>query len=152
MTTLAHDLGLSSTLAFHDVFSIDDESLLAFVPRPALALLLVFPVSKSYEEFRVKADVDRESYDGSGSAEPVLWFRQTIRNACGLMGLLHAVCNGDARNLIGELISMRTTCHAGLTIGRQRLPPRYSPPRRHPTHSHPTCRAHLQFQRSRNSI
>ncbi|CAG8005767.1 unnamed protein product [Penicillium nalgiovense] len=26
-----------------------------------------------------------------------MWFKQTIRNACGLIGLLHAVSNGEAR-------------------------------------------------------
>lgn len=27
----------------------------------------------------------------------MLWFKQTIRNACGLIGLLHAVSNGEVR-------------------------------------------------------
>ena len=30
----------------------------------------------------------------------MVWFKQTIRNACGLIGLLHAVCNGPAREMI----------------------------------------------------
>ncbi|PKX98486.1 cysteine proteinase [Aspergillus novofumigatus IBT 16806] len=30
-------------------------------------------------------------------ALPVMWFKQTIRNACGLIGLLHAVANGEPR-------------------------------------------------------
>jgi len=101
MTSLIHTLGLSPTLAFHDVFSISDPSLLSFVPRPASALLLVFPVSKSYEEFRVSEDKDREIYEGRGDGEPVVWYKQTIRNACGLIGILHAVCNGSARDFIG---------------------------------------------------
>lgn len=101
MTSLTHTLGLSPSLSFHDVFSIDDPSLLSFIPRPALALLLVFPVSKTYEEFRVKEDKDRVEYTGKGSEEPVIWYKQTIRNACGLIGLLHAVSNGGARGLVG---------------------------------------------------
>ncbi|KAM3067272.1 ubiquitinyl hydrolase 1 [Clarireedia jacksonii] len=100
MTSLTHNLGLSPTLSFHDVFSIEDPSLLSFIPRPALALLLVFPVSKAYEEFRVKEDADRTEYTGKGSEEPVIWYKQTIRNACGLIGLLHAVSNGGARSFV----------------------------------------------------
>ncbi|KAI9827207.1 MAG: ubiquitinyl hydrolase 1 [Thelocarpon impressellum] len=100
MTTLVRKLGLSPSLAFTDVFSIDDADLLAFVPRPALALLLVFPVSETYESFRREEDAGRDAYVGAGADEPVTWFKQTIRNACGLIGLLHSVANGEARNSV----------------------------------------------------
>lgn len=39
-------------------------------------------------------------YEGSGEKEPVIWFRQTIRHACGLIGCLHAVSNGGAKAYI----------------------------------------------------
>ncbi|OWP03337.1 hypothetical protein B2J93_7355 [Marssonina coronariae] len=100
MSALVHKLGLSTALSFHDVFSIEDPDLLAFVPRPANALLLVFPVSKSYESFRVQEDSDKTEYDGKGAGEPVIWYKQTIRNACGLIGILHAVSNGSSRAFI----------------------------------------------------
>lgn len=32
----------------------------------------------------------------------MVWFKQTIGNACGLIALLHAVCNGPAREFIEE--------------------------------------------------
>ncbi|KAF1839438.1 cysteine proteinase [Decorospora gaudefroyi] len=97
MTSLVHKLGLSEKLAFHDVFSIDEPELLAFVPRPAHALLLVFPVSKTYETFRLEEDKDKAEYEGHGPGEDVIWYKQTIGNACGLIGLLHGVSNGTAR-------------------------------------------------------
>lgn len=100
MSSLVHKLGLSSTLSFHDVFSIDDPELLAFTPRPATALLLVFPVSKSYETFRMEEDKDKKEYEGKGVDEPVIWYKQTIRNACGLIGILHAVSNGSSKDQI----------------------------------------------------
>lgn len=103
MSSLVHKLGLSRALSFYDVFSIDDPDLLAFVPRPAGALLLVFPVTKSYEAFRAEEDKDRDVYNGKGPEEPVIWYKQTIRNACGLIGLLHAVSNGSSKNFIGML-------------------------------------------------
>lgn len=96
MTSLAHKLGLSKELVFSDVFSIDDPDLLNFVPRPSLAILLVFPVSKTYEDSRVKEDANLADYEGSGPDEPVMWFKQTIGNACGLIGLLHTMANGLA--------------------------------------------------------
>jgi len=99
-TSLVHKLGLSKTLAFQDVFSIDEPELLAFVPRPAHALLLVFPVSETYEKFRVQEDKDRPEYQGYGPEEEVVWYKQTIGNACGLIGLLHGVSNGAARDNI----------------------------------------------------
>ncbi|MCJ1252311.1 ubiquitinyl hydrolase 1 [Lignoscripta atroalba] len=100
MSHLLHQLGLSRTIGFHDVFSIDDPDLLAFVPRPAFALLLVFPVSDTYEKFRAHEDLHKPNYDGSGPDEEVMWFKQTIGNACGLIGLLHGASNGPAKKFI----------------------------------------------------
>jgi ubiquitin carboxyl-terminal hydrolase L3 len=99
MTDLVHKLGLSPALSVHDVFSLTDPDVLAFVPRPALALLLVFPVSAAYESHRLAEDAIREDYKGGLG---VVWAPQTIRNACGMMGLVHAVSNGPARGFIGE--------------------------------------------------
>lgn len=100
MSHLVHQLGLPASLGFTDVFSIDEPDLLAFVPRPSHALLLVFPVSKTYEDSRTAEDAKLQEYTGSGPNEPVTWFKQTIRNACGLIGLLHAVSNGEPRRHI----------------------------------------------------
>lgn len=100
MTRLAHELGLSQSLQFHEVYSLTEPALLEFLPRPAHALLLVYPVTDTYEKFRAQEDSSRPDYTGSGSGEPVVWFKQTIRNACGLIGLLHAITNGEAREQI----------------------------------------------------
>ncbi|KAK3390421.1 ubiquitin carboxyl-terminal hydrolase [Podospora didyma] len=107
MTSLLHKLGVSPALAVHDVYSLTDADMLAFVPRPALALLLVFPVSATYESARLAEDSLLSDYhphstsnDDSQGAPKILWFKQTIRNACGLMGLLHAAANGPARNFV----------------------------------------------------
>ncbi|KAJ4198469.1 ubiquitinyl hydrolase 1 [Fusarium solani] len=75
-TELAYGLGLSPELEFHDVFSLDEPDLLSLIPRPAFALVL------------------------SGIDEDVVWLKQTINNACGLYGILHAVTNGAARDFI----------------------------------------------------
>ena len=101
MTSLLHNLGLSKSLAFSDVYSIDEPDLLAIVPRPSYALLLVFPVNETHAKFRQQEDKDVQPYEGHGEGEEVLWFKQTIHNACGLMGVLHGASNGETRDYVG---------------------------------------------------
>lgn len=116
MSSLIHKLGVSESLSFSDVYSIDDPDLLAFVPRPAHALLLVFPVSDTYEKFRRQEDADKPDYEGSGSDEQVVWYKQTIGNACGLIGLLHGVSNGPARALIHPESSLATLLEEAIPL------------------------------------
>lgn len=89
-------LGVSPRLQFEDIFSLDEPE---FLPHPSLALVLVFPAD---EVLKADAASDRAEYTGSGEGEPVIWFKQTIQNACGLYAVLHGVCNGAARTYIGE--------------------------------------------------
>ncbi|KAL8997605.1 MAG: hypothetical protein Q9169_003152 [Polycauliona sp. 2 TL-2023] len=116
MSALVHKLGLSPSLAFHDVYSIDEPSLLEFVPRPVHALLLVFPITSTYEESRRSEDGPLPEYSGSGSGEEVIWFRQTIRNACGMIGLLHSACNGGARGMIAPSTDLATLIDNALPL------------------------------------
>lgn len=149
MSDLLHRLGLSAELGVHDVYSLHDADMLGFVPRPALALLLVFPVSAAYESYRLAEDAATPEYSGKGEGEPVVWFRQTIRNACGLMGLLHATANGPAREFIRECwpacFCLTAPAHprfpiltgAPITHDRARLRPRQAPQGGHPPPSRP---------------
>ena len=121
MSDLLHKLGLSQELAVHDVYSLHDAEMLAFVPRPALALLLVFPVSAAYESFRLAEDATLPEYKGCGEDQPVIWFRQTIRNACGLMGLLHAASNGPAKDFVRKLDSLPSRNSTILLKRKERL-------------------------------
>jgi ubiquitin carboxyl-terminal hydrolase L3 len=91
MTRLAHRLGLSPELSFHEPYSLTEPELTALVPRPVYALLFLYPETALAE----KHDAPME-YNGSGPDEPVLWFQQTIGHACGLIGLLHCLTNGEA--------------------------------------------------------
>jgi len=119
-TELAHKLGLSTSLVFEDVLSLDDPELLGFLPRPAFALILVFPTTDDYEKRVQDEDAKLEEFRTSGGAGDVIFFKQTINNACGLYAILHAVCNGEARRRIGviamSLINNRTD--AGQTATR----------------------------------
>ena len=51
-TTLAHDLGLSSSLGFYDVFSVNEPELLALIPRPVHALVLCFTEDGEYAKWK----------------------------------------------------------------------------------------------------
>jgi len=96
LTQYTQRLGLSPSLAFHDVYSISDPDLLSFVPRPAHALVLCFPVTDVYENYREEQDKGKELDMGEHPVDgDVVWFRQTIGNACGTMGVIHSVFNGE---------------------------------------------------------
>lgn len=101
MTRLAIRLGLSPELQFHDVYALDDPDLLAHIPRPAMALLAIIPRTPAWERDRDSEDAMKSDYSGSGPDEPVIWFKQTIGNACGSIGLLHSTINGPAAAFIG---------------------------------------------------
>jgi ubiquitin carboxyl-terminal hydrolase L3 len=96
-TTLIHKLGVPESLKFQDVLSLDDAELLAFLPRPAYALVLVLPATEQYEARVAEEDIHVEEGQPRGD---VLFFKQTINNACGLYAILHAVCNGKARETL----------------------------------------------------
>ncbi|ODQ81734.1 hypothetical protein BABINDRAFT_159981 [Babjeviella inositovora NRRL Y-12698] len=90
-TALAHKLGVSPLLEFHDVFSISESDLLAMIPNPAYALVLLFPLTVDYEAQRKEQDAQRPTYANENLS--VRWVKQTIKNGCGFYALLHAALN-----------------------------------------------------------
>lgn len=87
---LAAKLGLSPVLQFHDVYSLTDPDLLAFLPQPVYAIILLFPLTGGYEDYRKQQDANLQGYP---NPEDVHWYKQTIGNGCGLYALLHALTN-----------------------------------------------------------
>ncbi|KAM9927580.1 hypothetical protein OXX80_010244 [Metschnikowia pulcherrima] len=85
---LAHKIGLSPVISFHDVYSITDPDLLAFLPQPVFGIMMLFPITESYERYRKEQDVKN-----TNDSKQVTWFKQTIGNGCGLYALLHLVSN-----------------------------------------------------------
>ncbi|KIW93854.1 uncharacterized protein Z519_05169 [Cladophialophora bantiana CBS 173.52] len=100
MTKLAHRLGLSPALSFHDAYSLTDPDLMAILPRPASALLFTYPSTATAEAHYNRTNEAEAGYEGSGPGEPVMFYRQTIHHACGLIGLLHCTTNGMAADFI----------------------------------------------------
>jgi len=98
-TELIHNLGASESLQFQDVYSIDDPELLAFVPKPVYALILILPITPDYAKRIALEDAVVDFYSHNNK---ILWLSQTINNACGLYAILHAIANSDAKDLIGS--------------------------------------------------
>jgi ubiquitin carboxyl-terminal hydrolase L3 len=97
-TELIHSLGVPQIYQFHDVYSIDEPELLALIPRPVLALILILPTTPAYEE-----RIAQENAAGITKCnnEGVSWYFQSINNACGLYAILHGVANPGARGELG---------------------------------------------------
>lgn len=93
---LMHNLGISSSLSFTDIWSIEDIAQLEFVTRPVLALILVLPTKD--EDYAVPPGSAEPSFDFD---DGLVWIPQTIHNACGLYAILHATCNSDMREFVG---------------------------------------------------
>lgn len=117
MTELAHRLGCSTKLAFHDVYSIYDADLLAMLPRPVYALLVTVPLTPAWKQEREAEDSKHAYYTGKGPGEPVLWFRQTIPHGCGLIGLLHCLINGAVRSEIAPNSELSAFIEKALPLG-----------------------------------
>ncbi|KAI1423022.1 ubiquitin carboxyl-terminal hydrolase, family 1 [Xylaria sp. FL1777] len=93
---LIHLLGAPKSLVFEDVLSLDEPHLL---PRPALALIFIFPTTDCAGTPAMVEPSEKENALRA-SNEDIIWFKQTINNACGLYGILHALSNSSARDLL----------------------------------------------------
>ncbi|ELK34076.1 Ubiquitin carboxyl-terminal hydrolase isozyme L3 [Myotis davidii] len=84
-------LGLHPKWQFVDVYGMDPE-LLSMVPRPVCAVLLLFPITEKYEVFRTEEEEKIKS-QGQDVKSSVYFMKQTISNACGTIGLTHAIAH-----------------------------------------------------------
>ncbi|KAL5460563.1 hypothetical protein EMCRGX_G034015 [Ephydatia muelleri] len=93
MNKYVSNLGMKLDYSFTDVLGLDSD-LLAMVPQPCIAILLLYPVTAKDEE------VEGEK---SGVISPNLYFmKQTVDNACGTIGLIHALGNCQDQLTFGE--------------------------------------------------
>ncbi|TXT11899.1 uncharacterized protein COLE_02309 [Cutaneotrichosporon oleaginosum] len=63
--------------------------MLSFVPQPVKAVLLLFPGRGKIQDLRIKED----AVEGNRFKGDVWYIKQQIPNACGSIGLLHALLN-----------------------------------------------------------
>ena len=87
--------GASLSDAFHDIVALEDWALDA-VPQPALAVMLLFPVTAATEARRkeeaaaIAAKGQPQSVAGLGE---LLHIQQKVGNACGTIAIVHAATN-----------------------------------------------------------
>ncbi|KAF4530863.1 hypothetical protein B566_EDAN018700, partial [Ephemera danica] len=82
-------LGVPDKHQVVDVLGLDKE-MLAMVPQPVLALMLLFPITEKYEEYLKQHEEKAKAEDVS---DKVFFVKQTIRNSCGAIALIHSVAN-----------------------------------------------------------
>ncbi|KAH0741585.1 hypothetical protein KY290_034628 [Solanum tuberosum] len=73
----------------YDVYGLDEE-LLEMVPKPVLAVLFLYPLTSQSEAERVQQDSETKVQDPTST---IYFMKQTVGNACGTIGLLHAIGN-----------------------------------------------------------
>lgn len=101
----AADLTESVTMTYCIGF---DPELLAFVPRPVAAIIFLYPITEISEQHRheEEAKLTKREQDISPN---VMFFKQTISNACGTIALLHSVANNP--ELMGKLYMSSWICY-----------------------------------------
>ncbi|KAH7488961.1 Ubiquitin carboxyl-terminal hydrolase 3 [Phytophthora ramorum] len=67
------------------------------VPSPVVAVIMLFPI-KPHTEEADKQEAKRIEKDGQIMSPNVYYMRQTVGNACGTVGILHAI--GNMRHLV----------------------------------------------------
>lgn len=83
---------------FTDVYGLDPD-ILHFVPAPCLAVLLLFPITEETEKLR-KDEEERCLHANASDTKPPYFLKQTIRNACGTIALLHVALNLYSQNIV----------------------------------------------------
>lgn len=71
-----------------------DPELLAMIPQPVEAMIFLFPITDIYNKYKDEEEAHLVKHEQSISPD-VIFFKQTIENACGMIALLHSVSNND---------------------------------------------------------
>jgi ubiquitin carboxyl-terminal hydrolase L3 len=83
-----------------DVFGTDPD-LLVIIPRPVAAVMLLFPITKT-TEIADEEQIEKIKKEGQTLSNNVWFMKQTIGNACGTIGVLHALANNEHRLGLSE--------------------------------------------------
>lgn len=76
-----------------DVYGLDAD-MLAMVPRPVLAVLLLFPINDQFENF-CKQQHEEITAKGQTVSDKVFYVKQNISNSCGTIALIHSIANNS---------------------------------------------------------
>lgn len=95
MNKFLQGMGVPSSASVTDVYGLDPE-LLAMVPTPVYALLLLYPLTEKSEEFATQQGSEVES-KGQEVSGDVYYMKQFVGNACGTVALMHAIANNSSK-------------------------------------------------------
>lgn len=84
----ADSLGMPQDWRFVDVFGLESE-LLAMVPRPVIAVILLYPITEKSESQQLGNAASEDA------ARSLYFIKQSIDNACGTIGMIHALVNNE---------------------------------------------------------
>lgn len=73
------------------------------VPQPVKAVVMLYPITPATEA--AKDEEEAKLRSASHDVPPGVWFtKQTVSNACGTVGLLHAMANTDVKISAGSFL------------------------------------------------
>nr|XP_034175695.1 ubiquitin carboxyl-terminal hydrolase isoform X1 [Osmia lignaria] len=101
MTTFLHKLGVPKEWSIIDVYGLEPD-LLALVPKPVLAVILLYPLrKKTGNGLESEEDVKESDTSNPSLKDPSVYhMKQYIHNACGTIALIHSIGNNlDRINL-----------------------------------------------------
>ncbi|KAL4905116.1 hypothetical protein BDW74DRAFT_153045, partial [Aspergillus multicolor] len=112
---LCENLQVLPDVSFHDILSTSTEVLqfCDFRPCHALIVLAHRPI---YQAARSAVHPTIPEYKGSGPDEPVIWMKQTIGHACGLMALLHVLFNLEGGRYVRPGTDLDALCQQAIPL------------------------------------
>ncbi|XP_044253729.1 ubiquitin carboxyl-terminal hydrolase-like [Tribolium madens] len=95
MNKFLHLLGVPGKWNIVDVYGLDGDAL-AWVPRPVLALILLFPCSEQFYK-HAEEECAKLKNEGQTLSPDLFYMKQYVSNACGTIALIHCVANNMER-------------------------------------------------------
>jgi ubiquitin carboxyl-terminal hydrolase L3 len=102
LTSYIHELGVSKQYAFTEVLGLDDELLQMIPSHSVVAVLLLFPYTSNFKRKRYEEHQHIVQHH-IPSNHDIYFLPQIVSNACGTVGIVHAVLNNQ------ELFNDNTT-------------------------------------------
>lgn len=122
MTKLCHQVGVSPLYQVVDVWGLDPD-LLAFVPQPVVALVLLFP-SRNEKGEKSRDFLTVEPHEISGKVYYLRQLEGHLDNACGTIAMIHGILNNrdilgvTGANCVAERFYQETVSSSGEERGK----------------------------------
>lgn len=91
MSKYLHYLGVSDKWRMVDVIGLEGEAL-SWVPRPVLAVILLFPMSEAYEKHRTTQEIELQKKKEQTPVD-IFHLKQVMSDICGTVALVHSIAN-----------------------------------------------------------